>query len=104
MPYPNSRIENPTWLKITTKDDEIEEINYKTEKHYHENILKSLKLDKDYYKKRYKSLNKKQVFLIITEIFFASASTKTSSNLSISNPSIGVVLSSTTALFTSIAI
>ena len=32
-------------LKVTTKDDEIKELKYKTEKHDHENILKSLKID-----------------------------------------------------------
>ena len=44
----------PSLLKVTTKDDEIRELQYKTEKHDHENILKSLKIDSDYYKKKYK--------------------------------------------------
>ena len=38
-------------FKITTKDDGIEELNYRTEKHDHENFLVSLKFDKDYHKK-----------------------------------------------------
>ena len=39
--YPN--LNNETKLfKIKTKDDEIEELKYKTEKHGHENILKAL--------------------------------------------------------------
>ena len=32
-----------------------------TEKHDHESMLKSLKIDNEYYKKKYKSLNKKKV-------------------------------------------
>ena len=40
-----------------TRDDEIKNLKYQTEKHDHENILKSLKIDNEYYKKKYKSLN-----------------------------------------------
>ena len=57
--YPNSNNE-PELLKTKTKDDEIKELNYRSEKHDHENILKSLKTDKEYYKKKYKSLKKKK--------------------------------------------
>ena len=39
-------------LKIKTKDDQLKELQYKTEKHDHENILKSLKVDNEYYKKK----------------------------------------------------
>ena len=53
-------------LKIKTKDDQLKDLQYKTEKHDHENILISLKVDNDYYKKKYKNLNKKKVLLIIT--------------------------------------
>ena len=63
---PNIRNE-PELLKIKTRDDEIKKIKYRTEKHDHENILKSLKIDDDYYKK-YKNLKKKKILLIITEI------------------------------------
>ena len=38
--YPNLKIEDPTLLKITTKDDQLKELQYRTEKHDHENILK----------------------------------------------------------------
>ena len=55
-------------LKIKTKDDQIKELQYKTERHDHENILKSLKSDNAYYKKKYNSLNEKKILLIITEI------------------------------------
>ena len=67
--YPNLKNEDPTLSKITTKDDQLRELQYKTEKHYHGDILKSLKIDNTYYKKKYKNLNKKKVLLIITELF-----------------------------------
>ena len=41
-------------LKIKTKDDEIKDLKYRTEKHDHENLLKSLKIDNEYCKKKYK--------------------------------------------------
>ena len=47
MTYPNLN-QDPELLKIETEDDEIDELKYKTEKHDHENILKSLKIDNDY--------------------------------------------------------
>ena len=59
-------------LKIKTKDDEIKELEYKTQKHDYENILKSLKIDNEYYKKKYKSLNKKKVFMIVSEMSIGS--------------------------------
>ena len=58
--YPNSKSEDVELLQIKTRDDEIKILKYQTEKHDHENILKSLKVDKDYYKKKYKNLNKKR--------------------------------------------
>ena len=52
--YPN--INNETeLLKIKTGDDEIKNLKYQTEKHDHENIIKSLKIDNEYYKKKYKN-------------------------------------------------
>ena len=50
--YPDLKNE-PELLKITTRDDEVKKLKYQTEKHNHENILKSLKIDNDYYKKKY---------------------------------------------------
>ena len=41
----------PSLLKVKTKDDEIKDLKYKAEKHDYENILKSLEIDNDYYKK-----------------------------------------------------
>ena len=101
--YPDLKNE-PELLKITTRDDEIKALKYQTEKHDHENILKSLKVDNEYYKKKYKSLNKKKVLLIITEILIGSGSAISTSTMSLINPSIGIVLSSSTALLTSLAI
>ena len=74
------------------------------EKHDHENILKSLKVDNEYNKKKYKKLNKKKVLLIITEILIGSASTVGSSSMALINPGAGNIISSSTALLTSIAI
>ena len=100
--YPNLNKE-PELLKIKTQADEIKNLKYQTEKHDHQNILKSLKIDNEYYKKKYKSLNKKKV-LIITEILIGSGSANSTSTMSLMNPSISKVLTSSTALLTSLAI
>ena len=94
----------PELLKIKTKDDQLKELQYKTEKHDYENILKSLKVDNDYYKRKYNSLNKKKVLLIITEILVGSRSAISTSAMTIVNPSIGIVLTTSLALLTSLAI
>ena len=94
----------PELLKIQTKDDEIKNLKYQTEKHHHETILKSLKIDNEYCKKEYKNLNEKKVFLIITEILIGSGSAISTSTMSLINPSIGIVLTSSTALLTSLVI
>ena len=52
MANPNLKNESPTLLKITSKDDETEELKHKTEKHDFENILKSPKNDNNCYKKK----------------------------------------------------
>ena len=56
--YPNLNKE-PELLKIKTTDHEIKKIKYQTEKQDHENNLKSLKIDNEYYKKKYNNLNKR---------------------------------------------
>ena len=58
--YPDLKNE-PELLKLKTKDDQLKKLQYRTEKHDHENILKSLKIDNEYYKKKYISLNKKKI-------------------------------------------
>ena len=101
--YPDLKNE-PELLKIRSKDDQLKELQYKTEKHDFENILKSLKNDNESHKKKYKSLNKKKILLIVTEILIGSGSAITTSTMSLINPSIGIVLTSSTALLTSLAI
>ena len=91
-------------LKIKTKDDQLKKLQDKTEKHDHENILKSLKVDNEYYKRKYKSLNKKKILLIITEILVGSGSAIGSSAMGIISPGPAIVISSSIALLTSIAI
>ena len=102
--YPNLKNDDVEFIKIKTKNDHLKELQYKTERHDHENILKSLKVDNECYKKKYKSLNKKKVLLIITEILIGSGSAISTSTMSLINPSIGIVLTSSTALLTSLAI
>ena len=101
----NPSLDNePELLKIKTRDDEIRNLKYQTEKHDFENILKSLKSDNENYKKKYKILNKKKIFLIITEILAGSGCAISTSTMSKINPSIGIVLTSSTALLTSLAL
>ena len=101
--YPDLKNE-PELLKIKTRVDEIKNLKYQTEKHDHENILKSLKVDNENYKKKYKSLNKKKVLLIITEILVGAGSAVGSSTMGLINPGAVIIISSSTALLTSIAI
>ena len=63
--YPNINNE-PELLNIKTRDDEITKLKYQTEKHDHENLLKSPNLDIEYYKKKYKILNIKILFMIVS--------------------------------------
>ena len=101
--YPDLKTE-PEFLRIKTRDDEIKNLKYQIEKHDFESILKSLKSDNEKYKKKHESLNKKKILLIITEILVGSGSAIGSSTMSVFNPSVGVVLTSSTALLTSVAI
>ena len=89
--YPNLNNE-PELLKIKTRDDEFKYLKYQTEKHDHENNLKSLKIDNEYYKKKYKSLNKKKVLVIITEILVGNASTFSRSTMGLINPGAGIII------------
>ena len=101
--YPDLKNE-PELLKRKTQADEIKNLKYQNEKHDHENILKSLKADNESIKKKYKSLNKKKILLIISEIVFGAGSAVGSSSMALINPGAGIVISSSTALLTSIAI
>ena len=101
--YPNLN-RDPEFIKIKTRDDEIKNLKYQNEKHDHENVIKSLKVDNEYYKKEYKSINKKNVLLIITELLIGAGSAVASSPMALINPGAGIVVSSSTTLLTSIAI
>ena len=103
MAYPNLK-KDPELLKIKTRDDEIKDLRYRLEKHDHENSLESLKIDHDYHKNKYKGLNKKKVFLTISETLLGGAPTITTSTLSVVIPIVGIIISSSTALLSSIAI
>ena len=92
-------IQNKQWTRNVekkTKDDQFKELQYKTEKHDYENMLKSIQIDIEYYRKKYKNLNKKKVFIIITEILVGSASTLETSTMGMINPGAGVIISSST--------
>ena len=82
----------PELLKIKTRDDEIKNLKYQTEKHDHEKILKSLNNENESNRKTYKKLNKKKVLLIITEIFFGAGSAVGSSSMALINPGEGIVI------------
>ena len=101
--YPNIKNE-PELSKIKTRDDDIKNLKYQTEKLDQEFKLKSLKIDNEYYEKKYKSLNKKKIILIITEILNGSATAVGSSTMGLINPGLGNIISSSTALLTSFAI
>ena len=101
--HPNSK-NDPEVLKIKTKYVETQDLGHRSEKHDHESIWKSLKNENEFYKKKYKSLNKRKVSLINTEILIGSASTISSSTMGLINPCAVVIISSSTALLTSIAI
>ena len=103
MAYPDLK-NDVELLKIKTRDDEIKNLKYQTEKHDHENYLRSLKSDNEYYRKKYKSLNKKKKLLIVTEILVGSGSVIGSPAMSIISPGPAIIISSSTALLTSIAI
>ena len=81
------------------------ELKYKTEKHDHENIVKSLKIDTEYYKKKYKSLNKKKIYITVPEILIAVGGVSTSSALLVTGiaSSTGVPIASCTAFMASVA-
>ena len=100
-----SNLNNETeFLKLRTRDDENKNLRYQKEKHDHENILRTLNIDNEYYKKKYESINKKKVLLIITEILIGSALTIGSSTMGLINPRAGNIISSSPALLSSIAI
>ena len=69
---PKLKIGNPSLLDINTKDVEITETKFKTEEHNFLNILKSPQVDGKFYKKKYKSINRKEVFMIASEFLIGT--------------------------------
>ena len=101
--YPNINNE-PELLKIKTRDDEIKNLKSHAERHDHENILKSLKIDKEYYKKKYKSLNKKKVFMIVSEFLIGSVGLGVESDLTIPGLApVGILCASSISFLSSIS-
>ena len=92
-------------LKITTKDDEIKTLKYKTEKHDYENIPKNLKNDNEYYKKKYTSLKKKKIYITVLEILTGASGVIVGSTLTATGvgASIGVPIAGASAFIASIA-
>ena len=101
--YPNLK-NDPELLNIKTKYDEIKDSKDKTERNDHENILKPPKIDKEHYKKKYKSFNKRKIFIIITELLTESTPATSSSTMGLINPGADDNFSSSTALLTSMAV
>ena len=101
--YLNSNNE-PELLKIKTRDHETKNLEYQTEKKDQEIILMNLKIENEYYEKENKSLNEKKILLIFTEVLIRSGSALGSSTMGLFNPGAGIIISSSTALLTSIAI
>ena len=101
--YPNLNNE-PQLLKIKTRHDEIKNLNYQTEKHDHENILKSLKIDNEYCKKKYKSLKKRKNWQLSLKYWLDRHQLLVHQQWVFFNPAAGIIISRSTALLTSIAI
>ena len=65
--YPNLQ-NDPELLRVKTKDDEIKDLKYKTEKHDYENILNSPKIDNEIFEK-YIRVQIKRKYLRLSQKF-----------------------------------
>ena len=54
---------------MTTRDNKIEELEYKTEKHDYKNILKSLIIDKEHYIMKRKKFKREEMIFTSCWIF-----------------------------------
>ena len=91
-------------LKIKTRDDEIKNLNLQTVKHDHEKFLKSLKIDNEFYKKKYRSLQKKKVIMVVSEILSGSVGLGVGSGLIISGLApVGILCASSNSFLSSIS-
>ena len=66
--------------------------------------MKFSQIDNQYYKKKYKGLNKKKVLLTIIKKLIGSVSAISSCTIAKLNSSVGIIVSSSTTLLKSIAI
>ena len=103
MTYLNLNID-PEVLKIGTKDHKIKEWKNIKEEHDLEKILKSLKIDDDYYKKKYEKLKINELLLTIREVVNGSVPTKGPSTIAILDPSAVILILGSKTLLKSIAI
>ena len=91
-------------LKIKRKGEQLKELPDKTEKHDYENILKSLIIDGEYYKKKFKSLNEKKVFMIVSQILISTAGLTVGSGLTLSwLAPVGLFCASSISFLTSVS-
>ena len=81
-------------------------MKYRTEKHDYENILKSLEIDNDYYKKKYKSVNKKKIYISILEILAGASGVVVGSTLTATGvgTQIGVPVAGVSSFAISVAV
>ena len=102
--YPNLNEYEATLLKIKSKDDQLEEQQCKTKKQYYENISKPPKIDNEYFEKKYKSLNKKKIFPIVSEILLGIGGLSVGNGLTISGiPPAGMVTAGSISFLSSIS-
>ena len=83
MAYPKVNTD-PELLNIKTNDDENTELIIITEKQVYKIILKSFKIDGEFYKKKKTSLTKKNVIMIILKTLIGSVGLGVGSGLTIS--------------------
>ena len=96
----------PSLLKVKTKDVEIKDLKYEAEKHDYENIFKSLESDNDYYKKKYKSVNKNKIYISILEILAGASGVVVGSTLTATGvgTQTGVPIAGVSSLVISVAV
>ena len=99
-------MKDATLLKVKTKDDEIKELKYKAEKHDYENILKSLKIDNEFYKKKFKSLSKQKIYISVLEVLAGASGFAVGTALSVTGvgASIGVPIAGVSSFLVSVAV
>ena len=91
-------------MRNETKDDQLRDLQYKTENHDCDKILKSFGNDSEYYKKENKSVNKKKAFMIVLEFLIGTFRLGVGLGLTISGlGSVGIVCASSISFLSSIS-